>query len=88
MLRPCISVIEPDNKIGLKRVYNTLSEKRLGRYELIIRFSSPSLCVLGPVPNFFYVLYIKYKVSAARKIMYLQDFYISYSVNYRNREYT
>ena len=60
----------------------------LGRYELIIRFSSPSLCVLRPVPNFFYILYIKYKVSAARKIMYLQDFYILYSVNYRNREYT
>ena len=60
----------------------------LGRYELIIRFSSPSVRVLGPVPIFFYILYIKYKVPPARKIIYLQDFYILYSVDYRNREYT
>ena len=60
----------------------------LGRYELIIRFSSPSDCVLGPVPIFLYILYIKYKVPPARKIIYLQDFYILYSVDYQNREYT
>ena len=56
----------------------------LGRYDLIIRFTSPST-----LPKFFfYILCIKYKVPPAQKIIYLQDFYILYSVSYRNREYT
>ena len=61
---------------------------KAGVRPLWIRFSSPSVCVLGPVPNFFNVLYIKYKMPPARKTIYLQDFYILYSVSYRNREYT
>ena len=56
------------------RITNFYKSNNLGRYELIIRFSSQSVCVLGPVPNIFYILYVEYKVPPPEKLCICKTF--------------